>query len=44
MAKKIAARASTLLNDAQAYQAMAFANNPYGKGHACLRIAQVLGG
>lgn len=43
-AEKIAAHASTLLSDAQAYQAMAFAHNPYGDGDACQRIAQVLAG
>jgi UDP-N-acetylglucosamine 2-epimerase (non-hydrolysing) len=39
---KIATEASTLLTDAQAYQAMAFAHNPYGDGQACQRIAQAL--
>lgn len=39
---KIATEASTLLTDVQAYQAMAFAHNPYGDGHACQRIAQAL--
>jgi len=41
-ADKIATEASTLLTDAQAYQAMAFAHNPYGDGQACQRIAQAL--
>lgn len=39
---KIATEAGTLLTDAQAYQAMAFAHNPYGDGQACQRIAQAL--
>ena len=33
---------SRLLNDADAYNAMAHAENPYGDGHACERIADVL--
>jgi len=41
-ADEIATQASLLLNDAEAYQAMAFAHNPYGDGHACERIAQAL--
>ncbi|MDI1243867.1 MAG: UDP-N-acetylglucosamine 2-epimerase (non-hydrolyzing) [Rhodoferax sp.] len=40
--EKIASEANTLLTDAQAYQAMAFAHNPYGDGQACQRIAQAL--
>jgi len=40
--EKIATEASTLLTDAQAYQTMAFAHNPYGDGLACQRIAQAL--
>lgn len=40
--EKIASEASTLLTDAQAYQTMAFAHNPYGDGQACQRIAQAL--
>ncbi|MFI5447150.1 non-hydrolyzing UDP-N-acetylglucosamine 2-epimerase [Polaromonas sp. UC242_47] len=40
--EKIATEAGTLLTDAQAYQAMAFAHNPYGDGQACQRIAQTL--
>jgi UDP-N-acetylglucosamine 2-epimerase (non-hydrolysing) len=31
-----------LLDDPQAYQAMAFAHNPYGDGQACSRIVQAL--
>ena len=31
-----------LLDDPEAYAAMARANNPYGDGHACQRIADVL--
>ena len=33
---------SKLLNDTYAYNAMAHAENPYGDGHACERIADVL--
>lgn len=33
---------STLLNDAEAYKAMAFSHNPYGDGHACERIVNAL--
>lgn len=33
---------SKLLNDKDAYNAMAHAENPYGDGHACARIADVL--
>jgi UDP-N-acetylglucosamine 2-epimerase (non-hydrolysing) len=40
--EKIATEATTLLTDAQAYQAMAFAHNPYGDGQACQHIAQAL--
>lgn len=43
-ADEIARQASALLSDAEAYQSMAFAHNPYGDGHACERIAQALGG
>ena len=42
VADKIATEANTLLADAQAYQAMAFAHNPYGDGKACERIVQAL--
>ncbi len=31
-----------LLDDPEAYQRMAHAENPYGDGHACERIAQIL--
>ncbi len=31
-----------LLEDPEAYQAMAHAENPYGDGHACERIAEIL--
>ena len=31
-----------LLTDDEAYSAMAQAGNPYGDGHACRRIADVL--
>ena len=41
-AHKIASEASVLLNDPQAYNAMAFAHNPYGDGQASQRIAQAL--
>ncbi len=40
--EKIAAEASTLLTDAHAYQAMAFAHNPYGDGTTAQRIKEVL--
>lgn len=40
--ENISTQAGTLLTDSQAYQAMAFAHNPYGDGHACQRIAQAL--
>ena len=33
---------SKLLNDTAAYNAMAHAENPYGDGHACERIADVI--
>ena len=33
---------SMLLNDTRAYNAMAHAENPYGDGHACERIADVV--
>ena len=32
----------TLLEDEAAYHAMANASNPYGDGHACARIADIL--
>ena len=31
-----------LLSDRHAYEAMAKASNPYGDGHACERIAEIL--
>ena len=31
-----------LLTDKEAYEAMSHASNPYGDGHACERIAEVL--
>lgn len=39
---KIVTEASLLLTDEQAYQAMAFAHNPYGDGLACSRIIEIL--
>ena len=33
---------SRLLDDPEEYEAMSYASNPYGDGHACVRIAQVL--
>lgn len=33
---------SMLLNDREAYERMACASNPYGDGHACERIADIL--
>ena len=33
---------SRLLNDREAYERMACASNPYGDGHACERIADIL--
>ena len=38
----ICSEANRLLNDASAYEAMAFAHNPYGDGQACQRIATAL--
>ena len=35
---------SRLLDDRNAYEAMAHAENPYGDGHACERIADILTG
>ena len=32
----------SLLDDPAAYAAMAHASNPYGDGHACERIADIL--
>lgn len=39
---RIVDQAHILLTDAKAYEAMSFAHNPYGDGHACQRIAQAL--
>lgn len=33
----------SLMDNPEAYQAMAFAHNPYGDGYACARIEKVLG-
>ncbi|BEP57257.1 UDP-N-acetylglucosamine 2-epimerase (non-hydrolyzing) [Variovorax sp. V118] len=41
-ADRIVERAHILLTDKDAYDAMAFAHNPYGDGQACQRIAQAL--
>jgi UDP-N-acetylglucosamine 2-epimerase (non-hydrolysing) len=41
-ADEIASQAGLLLGNAEAYEAMAFAHNPYGDGFACERIAQAL--
>jgi UDP-N-acetylglucosamine 2-epimerase (non-hydrolysing) len=38
----ICSETAKLLQDADTYQAMAFAHNPYGDGHACERIANAL--
>jgi UDP-N-acetylglucosamine 2-epimerase len=38
----LVANATQLLDEAGAYQAMSFAHNPYGDGHAADRIIQVL--
>lgn len=35
---------AVLLNDVEAYKAMAFSHNPYGDGHACQRIVDALSG
>ena len=40
--KKIVSAVSTLLDDASAYQTMSKAVNPYGDGHACERILNIL--
>lgn len=39
---KIVSEVSTLLDDAEAYEKMSKAVNPYGDGHACGRIAEFL--
>ncbi len=40
--KMITTSLQTLLTDKDAYQAMSFAHNPYGDGHACKRILNEL--
>ncbi len=40
--EQIVALASRLLEDPEAYRAMAHAVNPYGDGHACRRIADAI--
>jgi len=40
--ERIVVEASLLLSDKAAYEAMAFAHNPYGDGKACARIIDVL--
>ena len=40
--EKIVGEVSLLLDDASAYQAMSKAVNPYGDGHACERILNIL--
>lgn len=40
--EQIIAEVETLLNDENAYQAMARAKNPYGDGNACARIVDIL--
>lgn len=42
--KKIMDEVSTLLDSAEAYNAMSKAVNPYGDGQACRRIADILAG
>jgi UDP-N-acetylglucosamine 2-epimerase (non-hydrolysing) len=39
---KIINEVSTLLDDAEAYQKMSHAVNPYGDGKACERIVEIL--
>jgi UDP-N-acetylglucosamine 2-epimerase (non-hydrolysing) len=41
---RLVAEANHLLDDAEAYRAMAHAHNPYGDGHAAERIAKILVG
>lgn len=41
---KIINEVSKLLDDKEAYEAMSKATNPYGDGHACRRIADILAG
>ena len=40
--EKIYGNFSHLLTDSAAYEAMSYASNPYGDGHACERIVEVL--
>jgi UDP-N-acetylglucosamine 2-epimerase (non-hydrolysing) len=40
---RIIAEVTTLLDDAGAYAAMARAHNPFGDGHAAIRIARIVG-
>ena len=40
--EKIYREFTRLLDDRSAYEAMAHAENPYGDGHACERIADIL--
>lgn len=40
--EQIVAGVHELLSDRAAYDAMAYAHNPYGDGQACLRIAEIL--
>jgi len=40
--KKIVSTVTRLLTDDEAYQGMSRAHNPYGDGHACSRIVQIL--
>ena len=39
---KIVSEVTTLLESSEAYQKMTQAVNPYGDGHACVRIAEIL--
>lgn len=39
---KIVSEVTTLLESSEAYQKMTQAVNPYGDGHACIRIAEIL--
>lgn len=43
-ADKICSELSTLLADAQVYEEMSYAHNPYGDGNACQRICDILAG
>lgn len=40
--ERIVAEAARLLDDEEAYQAMARAHNPFGDGQACARIARIM--